>query len=506
MGDIESVILLLGVAAIGVRLADRAHIPYPIVLVVFGLGVGLVPSLGDLELDPDVVFLVFLPPLLHAAGWSASPRELKAEVRPLAMLSVALVLVTMAAVAVVAHAIVPGMSWPAAFVLGAIVGPTDPVSAAATFSRIGVPGRVRRLVEGEAMINDGTALVAYSVALTAALEGTFSPAAALLEFVLAACGGVLVGLAVGWLGREIIRRQTDTSLSIFVTLLVAYAGYIVGEELHVSGVLGAVVAGIYGGWHAPRTLDAETRLAGMAFWRVMILGLEALLFVLLGLQAPQVAEEIDIASLAAQALVIALVVVAVRMAWALLPPVGAGDSVRERIAVGWSGMRGAISLAAALAVSTQVEERPEILLITFGVIAVTLLGQGLTLPLVLRALKLPGENRWSPDEASVRLATAQAALDRLDELEGTDGAADDALERLRDLYRARFAQCVAALGGGAAGGGDAPSELRRYGDLRREVIGAERRTLLELRGDGLAPDVLRRVERDLDLEEARLGA
>jgi CPA1 family monovalent cation:H+ antiporter len=502
VGDIEFIVLLLAVAAVGVRLADRASIPYPIVLVVFGLLVGLVPWLPDLVLAPDVVFLVFLPPLLHAAGWFSSPRELRDDVRPLAALSVVLVLLTMVAVAVVAHTVVPGMSWGAAFVLGAVVGPTDPVSATATFSRIGVPARVRRRVETEAMINDSTALVAYRVALTAAVEGTFSPAGAALDFVVSACGGVLVGLAVGWASTEIVRRQDDVGLTIFVTILAAYAGYILGEELHVSGVLGAVVSGIYNGWKAPEVFGADMRLTGLAFWGVMTFGLEALLFVLLGLQAPQVAEQIDIAPLALQALVVALVVVAVRMLWAQLPLAGVADDVRERIAVGWAGMRGAISLAAALAIPTAVDERAEILLITYGVILVTLLGQGLTLPLVLRALRLPGENRWSPDEARARLETAQAALDRLDELE-EEGAREEPLERLRELYRARFALCVAALDGDD-GAGPLPS-LRDYGVMRRDVIGVERRTLLELRASGtVPPDVARRVERDLDLEEARL--
>jgi CPA1 family monovalent cation:H+ antiporter len=501
--DIEFIVLLLAVAAVGVRLADRAAIPYPIVLVVFGLAVGLVPGLPDLELDPDVVFLVFLPPLLFAAGWRASPRELRAEKRALAGLAVVLVLVTMAVVAVLAHAIVPGMSWAAAFVLGAVVAPTDPVSATATFSRIGVPGRVRLLVEGEAMINDGAALVAYRVALTAAVEGTFSPPGAGLDFVLAAAGGVALGLAVGWASTEVIRRQEDVALTIFFTVLTAYAAYILGEELHVSGVLAAVVGGIYAGWNAPRAFSAEMRLTGVAFWGVMTLGMEALLFVLLGLQAPQVADQIAIGPLALQALAIALAVVAVRMAWALLPAVGAGDTVKERVAVGWSGMRGAISLAAALAVPATVDERPEILLITFGVIAVTLLGQGLTLPLLLRVLRLPGDNLWSPDEALARLETAQAALDRLDELE-EEGASEEPVERLRELYRARFAQCVAALDGNA---GEAIAPLRRYGDLRRDLIGVERRTLLDLRtADRVPPDVLRRLQRDLDLEEARLRA
>ena len=503
MGDIEYLILLLAAAAVLVRLAELISVPYPIVLVVGGLAIGFVGALPDLELDPDVVFLVFLPPLLHAAGWLSSPRELKAEVGPLALLAIGLVLATMVAVAVVAHAIVPGMSWEAAFVLGAIVAPTDPVSATATFSRIGAPARVRLLVEGEAMINDGTALVAYRVALVAAVDGTFSAGDAAFEFLYSAAGGVAIGLAVGWLSVQVIRRQSDVALSIFVTVITAYASYIVAEEAGVSGVLSAVACGIFSGWNAHSSMDAGTRLSGVAFWGVMIFGLETLLFILLGTQVPVLAEELDVGSLAGQALIVALCVIAVRMAWALIPTAAFGETVQERIAVGWSGMRGAISLAAALAVPTSVDERSEILLLTFGVILVTLLGQGLTLPLLLHKLDLPTISRWSPDEAMVRLEAAQAALDRLDELE-EEGAAPEPLRRLRELYRQRFAVCVALLGGGDLPE-DGRSELREYGAMRRDVITAERASLLDLRNHGtVRGDVIRKVERDLDLEEARI--
>jgi Na+/H+ antiporter len=503
LGDIEFVILLLGAAALLVRLAWSISVPYPIVLVVGGLAIGLVPGLPDLELDPDIVFLVFLPPLLHAAAWQSSPRELRAELRPLALLSIGLVLVTMCAVAAVAHAIVPGMSWEAAFVLGAIVGPTDPVAAIATFSRIGAPARLRLLVEGEAMINDGTALVAYRVALVAAVEGTFSAGDALLDFVASAAGGVAVGVAVGWLGTQAIRRQSDVALSIFVTVIVAYSSYILAEEAHVSGVLAAVGSGIYSGWNAHSAMDAGTRLSGVAFWGVMIFGLEALLFVLLGLQAPEIADDIDVAGIALQALAVAFTVIAVRMAWSAIPAGGFGASARERIAVGWAGMRGAISLAAALAVPIEVEERPEILLLTFGVILVTLLGQGLTLPPLLKRLKLPAANPWSPDEATARLEAAQAALDRLDELE-EEGAAAEPLRRLRELYRTRFALCVAVLGGGELPE-DGRAELHEYGAMRRELIAVERASLLALRNEGrVRLEIVRKVERDLDLDEARV--
>jgi Na+/H+ antiporter len=503
LGDFEFVILLLAAATVLIRLAESIAVPYPIVLVLGGFALGFVPGLPEFELDPEAVFVIFLPPLLHAVAWSSSPRELRAELRPLAMLSIGLVLVTMCAVAVVAHAIVPGMSWEAAFVLGAIVGPTDPVAAIATFSRIGVPPRVRLLVEGEAMINDGTALVAYRVALVAAVEGTFSFGDALLDFVGSAAGGVAVGLAIGWLGTQVIRRQSDVSLSIFVTVIVAYSSYIVAEDVELSGVLAAVSSGIYSGWNAHSSMDAGTRLSATAFWSVMVFSLEAILFVLLGLQVPILVDEVDVAELALQALAVALTVVAVRMLWAVIPGGALGEGRRERVAIGWAGMRGAISLAAALAVPVEVDERPEILLLTFGVIFVTLLGQGLTLPPLLALLRLPAASPFSPDEALARLEAAQAALDRLDEL-AEEGASEEPLRRLRELYRTRFALCVAVLGGGELPE-DGRRELHEYGAMRRELIAVERASLLALRNDGrVAQDVVRKVERDLDLDEARI--
>ncbi len=503
MDDIEYLLLLLLAAMLLVRLAELVRVPYPVMLVVGGLAIGLVPGLPDVELDPDVVFLIFLPPLLHAAGWYSSPRELWAEVRPLALLAVGLVLATMVVVAVVAHAIVPGMSWEAAFVLGAIVGPTDPVSAQATFSRLGAPARMRMLVEGESMINDATALVAFRVALVALTEGAFSFGEALLEFVVSAAGGAAIGLAIGFLFTRAIRRQTNDALGILLSVLNAYASYIVAEEAHVSGVLGAVAAGIYSGWYAHTALDAGTRLSAVAFWRVMVLGLEAMLFILLGLQAPQLAEEIDVAPLVGQAVVVGLAVVAVRMAFAIVPQAGFGDTWQERVAVGWAGMRGAISLAAALSIPLGVTERPEILLITFGVIFVTLLGQGLTLAPLLRKLDLRQSERWSPDEATARLETAQSALDRLEELE-EEGATGEPVRRLRELYRGRFALCVAVLGGGDLPE-DGRRELKEYGAMRRELIAAERATLIGLRNEGrIRNELVRRIERDLDLDEARI--
>lgn len=504
MGEIEYLLVLLTAAAVLVRVADLIAVPYPIALVLGGLAIGFIPGLPDIELEPEVVFLVFLPPLLHSAAWRASPQELRAEVRPLALLAVGLVLATTAAVAVVAHAMVPGMSWAAAFVLGAVVAPTDPVAAIATFSRVGVPERVKTLVEGESMINDATALTIFRVAVAAAVTGSFAAGSALLDFFVAAVGGILVGLAAGWLSVVVIRRQSDRSLAIVFTLLTAYGSYIAAEELGVSGVLGAVVSGLYASWHSHTTFDADTRLTAWSFWQILVFALEALLFVLLGLQFAGTIDELgglSATELLVDGLVISLVVAGVRMAWVLLPYAGYGD-LRERLAIGWSGLRGAISLAAALAVPLAVPERPQIIVLTFAVILATLIGQGLSLPVVLRALGLKRERVWSPDEALARLEAAQSALDRVDELED-EGASEEQVRRLRELYRARFRKCVAVLGGDVDGGG--PDPRMSSSALRRETIRAERGALIELRDSGrLKLDVQRVIERDLDLEEARL--
>ncbi|HEV2776255.1 MAG TPA: Na+/H+ antiporter [Solirubrobacteraceae bacterium] len=523
MGEIEFLIAVLFAAAVLVRLAELVAIPYPIVLVIGGVAIGFVPGLPDIELAPEAIFLVFLPPLLHSAGFAASPQELRAASLQLISLTFGLVLVTMCAVAVVAHEAV-GLSWPAAFILGAILGPTDPVSAAATFSRLGVPERVSLAVEAEAMLNDAAALVAYRVAVGAAVAGSFSLDEAAWEFVLAAAGGVAVGLAVGWAGQRLHRRLNDAPLAIFLSVLFAYGSYVGAEELGVSGVLATVVAGIWFGWHSHDMFDADTRLSAIAFWNVLVFGLNTTLFVLLGLQFEGILDSVretgETGALLVDVAIISVVVIGVRLAWIAAAPLLArvvpavagadpGENWRERIVVGWSGMRGAISLAAALALTEEIAERELLIFITVGVIAVTLVGQGLTLAPLLRLLGIERDRHWSPDEAIARLEAAQAALDRLDELEREQRISDERLRRMRELYRGRFRRCMAVIGGA-----DEPRDahaahetIERYSELRRELIGVERDAILGLRNEGrLRQETMRAIERDLDLEEARLPA
>jgi CPA1 family monovalent cation:H+ antiporter len=508
--DIESILVLVLAAALLVRVADYGKIPAPIVLVVGGLAIAFIPGLPSVELEPDTIFLVFLPPLVYAAGWRTSPLELRTVMRPLALLSVGLVFLTAAVVALVAHATVPGLSWAEAAVLGAVIAPTDTVAATSIFRRLGAPERVRLLVEGESMINDGTALVIYRIAVGVAIGGAFSFGGAALEFVGVAAGGILAGLAVGLLSDRVLARLSDSDLTIMLSVLTAYGAYIGAEELHVSGILAAVVAGVYAGYRSPHTLDADVRLNAVAFWSVLVFGLEITLFVLLGLQLPEIVDTLEASPTGVDQLLlpvaaIAAASLAARLLFVFAMGEDAGETAGQRFAVGWSGMRGAVSLAAALAVPLSVAGRPQIIFLTFALILVTIVGQGLSLPFIVRALGLEEPRRWSDEEAVARMEAAQSALDRLDQMETDQRANEKQLLRLRDLYRARFRMCQAVLGGEEPDVAAREQRIADYGELRRELIGVEREELLGLRGLGrLRNQTLRQIERDLDLEEARI--
>lgn len=529
MHEIEFVIVVLLAAAILVRLADLVSIPYPIVLVVGGIAIGFAPGAPDIEIEPELILVVFLPPLLHRAGFNASPRELRTAAGEVLSLTLSLVLITMCAVAVVAHELVDGLSWEAAFVLGAILAPTDPVSAAATFSRMGVPDVVRHTVESEAMLNDASALVAYRVALAALVGGSFAVGEAGMDFAGSVAGGIAIGLVVGVIGQRVQHRLQDVPLAIFLSVLFAYGAYVAAEEIHVSGVLATVVAGIWFGWHSHSMFDADTRLNAIAFWEVLEFGMNATLFMLLGLQLEGVVDDLGAVRSTGELLgyvaAIAGTVIGVRMAWVFLSPrigrmipgpLGASPETdwRERVLIGWSGMRGAISLAAVLAIPATLDsgaefaQRDLLVFITAGVIVVTLVGQGLTLPLLIRRLGIEADRVWSPDEAIARLEAAQAALDRLEDLEEEHAIPEERAQRLRELYEARFKRCMAILGGDEEVADEqARRPVRDPSALRRELIAAERGALLDLRNSGrLSPDVLRLIQRDLDLEEARLRA
>src|SRR5919206_5315493 len=314
--------LLLAVAVLGAA-ARAVNVPYPIVLVLGGLVLGAVPGLPKVVLPPDLVLLIFLPPLLYSAAFFASLRDLRNDLRSISLLAVGLVVATAAAVGAVAHALVPGMGWAAAFTLGAIVAPTDPLAATTIARRLGVPRRTIAILEGEGLLNDGTALVAYKVAVSAAVGASVTVGGAAWDFVAGAVGGVAIGLVAGWVIAEVRKRLDDVPVEVTISLLSGYAGYVPAERLGCSGVLAAVATGLYVGWRAPEISTARMRLEGYAVWEILVFLLNALLFVLIGMQLRSIVEGLhgrSAAALAGQAAAIVAVVVLTRIAWANTTP------------------------------------------------------------------------------------------------------------------------------------------------------------------------------------------
>jgi Na+/H+ antiporter len=526
VGDVELILIALFVAVAVLNVAaNRLGIPYPIVLVLGGIALAGVPGVPEVELDPDLVLVIFLPPLLYSAAFFSDLRSLRSNVRPLSLTAIGLVLLTTAGVAVLAHEVV-GMPWAVAFALGAIVSPTDPVAATAIMRRVGAPRRIVNIVEGESLFNDASALVAYRVAVAAAIGGSFSLLDASLEFVGAAMGGVALGLAVAYVIGEIRRRLDDPVTEITISLFTGYAAFIPAEELHVSGVLAAVSAGIYLGWRAPELISPATRLQAFGTWEVLTFLLNATLFVLIGLQLPVVLDGLSghsTAEAVAYAAMVAGAVILTRFAWLFTVPyvIRALDrrpqqrerrvGPKPRIVVGWSGMRGAVSLAAALALPLETDagaafpERDLILFITFGVILVTVVGQGLTLPALIRRLGVTEEgDEEEQEELRARYEAAKAALERLDELELEDWTRDDTIERMRGLYRFRQRRMKVRAGKIEDDDGIEDRSLS-YQQIVHMVLGAQREALVRLVREGeISAEVMRRVERELDLEESRL--
>jgi Na+/H+ antiporter len=526
MNQIESLIFLLGAAALLAQLARVLNVPYPILLVVGGLGLGFVPGLPVVQIAPEVIFIIFLPPLLNAAAFTSSPLDLRVHLRPIVLLAIGLVLLTTLAVAAVVHFVV-GLPWAVSFVLGAILAPTDLVAAEAIFRRLGVPERVGTVVGGESLINDGTGLAAFRVAL-AAVGGTFSFWEAGLEFLLIGGGGILVGLVLAWVILPLWARLRDPSILITFSVLIPYGVYILAEEvLHVSGILAVVTYGLSQGWRAPRLFpDASSRIQALAFWGVLIFVLEALLFILVGQQLPSILGslgEYSLAQVLLYAVLIYAAVLAARFAWFFSTPYlhpvfdrllrtrYLRASWQERLVMSWSGMRGGVSLAAALAVPVTIggerfEGRDLILFLTFAVILATLVLQGLTLPLLIRALRLKGDgDEGTLMELRARLEGARAALSRLERISENERVPPGAKQQMRDNYEGRIRRYEGGIEAGGTTDEYAESSAA-WRDWRRALIGAEREAILSLRDRGeISPEVMRRIERDLDLEESRIG-
>lgn len=521
MLDVGVVIVLLAAITLLAGVASRVRMPMPVVLVLGGLVLGFLPGPAP-DLHSNLVLLLFLPPLLYAAAYESSTRELRADAGPIVLLATGLVFVTVGAVAAVAHALA-GLPWAPAFVLGAVLGPTDPVAAGAVIRRLGAPARIVTILEGESLVNDASAITAYAIAVQALDTGSFDAAGALGRFAAAVAGGVAIGLLVGWLASIVRSRISDPQVELALSLLVPFLAYIPANELTATGVLGAVTAGLYAGARADDVTHASARLQVTGFWQLLVFLLNAILFLLVGLQLPHVLAGIHggvTIALLGQALAVSVTVVAVRMGWMFLPRLafdalrhgGDGDPIplREvlpiRLVLGWSAMRGAVSLAIALATplhstsGAAFPDRSLLLFLAYITVLVTLVVPGVTLGPLIRQLGLRESAQHQDRLAHARAALARAALACLNEHADAGDLPAETAERLRGTYEARLARAEAWF--------DSREEERARVEtgrqLRRSLIAAQRSALQKLEAQAAYPNsVLQEVRRDLDLEEAR---
>jgi CPA1 family monovalent cation:H+ antiporter len=524
-GTIETMAFILAVLVLVAVIAQRLKLPPAILLVIAGIALALVPGLPALELAPELVILVLLPPLIYSAGVSMSWREFCRNLRPITALAFGAVVFTTAAVAAAMHYLL-GWPWPVAFVLGAIVSPPDVVAPLSIARRLGLPRRLLVVLEGEGLANDATALILYKFAVLAVTAGSFSVAQATGNFALIVVGEILYGIGVGWLSLRLRHWARDPRVEITLSVMTPFLAYLVPHQIGGSGVLATIAAGLYVSWTGPRLISAATRLQGIFFWDLIIYLIEGFVFLITGLQARSVIEkahDFPIGQVAAATAVTVAMVIAARFVWVFAATYGTGW-IRSALArpdrlppwrvpfmVSFIGIRGVVSLAAALAIPLWVDGgnafpyRDLILLVTFGLIIITLVGQGLMLPAVIRWLGLQS------------LAEADARLERQAELEARSAAVGHARGLLKQIaeerglgdevvafFNARHDQRERLIPPDLDEG---TAMLRANNDLRLELIAAERDFLYELLRKGtLTDESRRRLERELDLEEASILA
>lgn len=520
VGKTELILICLVAVALLALVGRKIRVPYPILLTCGGVLLALVPGLPAIQLEPNLVFNLFLPPLIYPAAVFTSWRDFRSNLQPILFLAIVLVLVTMIVTAYLFHGLV-GLPLAVGFVFGAIISPPDAVAALAVTQNLRVPRRIIVILEGESLINDATAFIAFRFAVAAAMTGSFSLARASEQFLLVAAGGICVGIAVGWLATQVQKRLDDPPVQTMFSLLTPYVAYFSGEAVHVSGILAVAIAGIYYGWRSPRVLSGRMRLQAVPVWEMLVFILNGVLFMLIGLQLPRVIESLapgSVTQAAKMAILVVAVIVLVRFAWifgtSLLPRLVSGKRhARKRIPwqqnalIAWTGMRGADSLAGALAIPFALPSgqpfpgRDLILLLTFCVIFATLVLQGLSLAPLVGWLEVVDDHVTDKEERLARLKANEAALARLDELESSNGARPETVERLRVEYEDRIRQLRI----------EAPEESvrrlysRDFEELACEVLQTERDTIIALRNEEAINDqALRRIQHDIDLAEARL--
>jgi CPA1 family monovalent cation:H+ antiporter len=531
MGQLLIVLAVAAVTLLAVAALRRTAVPTGAVLVVAGLVIGFLPFVPDASLEPHAVLLGLLPLLVFDAAATSSATAFVRNARSIGLLAVGLVVATAVVVAAVAHWI-GHLSWAMAFVLGTAVGPTDAAAATGVARRLGLPRRLLSILEGEALFNDGAALVLYASAVTAATSGHFSALDAVGHVVYASAAGTAIGLAVGVAGRVLRNRIDDAPIEIAGSILIAYAAYLPAEAVGASGVLAAVAAGLYLGWYSGGSaLSARSRLQSSAFWETLVFLINAALFVVLGLSFHTFTAQArgPVGTLAVTGLAVVAAVIGIRLAWmettgwltrALRRRRAADDGDapaqagwRPRLILGWAGMRGAITLAVLLAVpltdraGRPLAGRDDIIYLGFAVIIVTLVGQGMTLPLLVHRLGLAEHPSVAEAQRAARLELTEAVIDRLQHTDGEGPVAQELIDGLRAQYLVRRDRLRSNDDLDGADGAEALADsARAERALRRDLIAVQRSALARLRSEGrIGMSIARTLEHDLDLEDARLS-
>jgi monovalent cation/hydrogen antiporter len=519
------VLLLFGIAFLGL-LSNKYKFPFPIALVIIGVLISVIPGLPVIELSPEVVFILFLPPLLYGAAWNTSWHDFKANIRPIGLAAVGLVLFTTSLVALAAHWLIPDINWPIAFLIGAIVSPPDAVAATSITKGLGLHPRIITILEGESLVNDASGLVAYKYALIAATAGNFILWEASMNFLLIAVAGTAVGLGLGYVMYLVHKYFVcDPVVEVTFTILTPFGAYLLAEHFHFSGVLAVVSAGLYLSYQSPVIFTHQSRIMAYAVWEVVIYILNGLIFVLIGLQMKNVMNGISnypASSLLLYGIVISIVVIVVRFVWvvpaALLPRIisrrirntEAFDK-RNMVVFGWAGMRGVVSMAAALALpltladGTEFPHRHLIIYLTFCVILSTLVLLGLTLPWVIKKLGIQPHS-LAAEEYEIRTKVVAETITHIEE--NLSLVQDELLHNIKSKYEVKYNRLQKTeLPSNYFGKGQtlAGNIFNEFSQIQIDLINIERKVLDELHRQGKASEeILRKIERELDLEETRL--
>ena len=525
MGNLSLIISLLAVVTALAALAERIRISSPILLVLAGIAIGLIPGLPQIGLHPEVIILVFIPPLVYEAAWNTSWVDFKANFRSILVLAFGLVLFSAMAVAWVVHTFIPGFSWALAFVVGAIVSPTDPVAASSIIRQMGVPRRVIIILDAESLVNDATGLIVYRYAVAAVLTGQFVLLDASGQFFVVVFGGIAIGLTLAFIVRLLHRLTNDTPVvETTLTFLTPFAGYLLAEEWHVSGILAVLSAGIFLTMRSSEFLSRTARLQAINVWNVVTFILNSVIFVLMGLQLRRILmanAEYSAATLLTYGAVVSVAVVLIRFMWVfpaaylsrwLSPSLRRqepGFSVKSVTVIAWTGMRGVLSLATALALplllpnGRDFPQRDLIIFITYCVIFTTLVVQGLLLPLLIRRLNFRPDTTAQQQETNLRLKIATAAIEHIESHYALDQLPDEMLAVIKHKYEVRIER-LRAINGVKRPTIDT-TEIRHFHTIQQELVGVERNLVVSMRRDGQYDDeMLRAILFELDVEESRL--